>query len=91
MQGQLTIWDFLKKPLKEPAEEVAEKMNACLGTKFEKVMDDGYYLLFVYETEEHRFVINGSNKRLGFGIDNLFLAHNGYEDIKARYLRCMNN
>ena len=68
MEGQISIFDLMKSP----AEEIAEKLNNNLATSFEKVMDDGYYLLFVYSDQKHRYVIDGSRGRLGFGVDGFF-------------------
>jgi hypothetical protein len=86
MVGQISIFDIFDfKPTRELAEVVAEKMNANSDLIFNKTMDTGYYLLFVAEKDGHRFVIDGTNKNLGFGIDNFFIAHKGYDDIKTRY------
>lgn len=86
MVGQISIFDIFDcKPTRERAEVVAEKMNANSDLIFNKTMNTGYYLLFVAEKNGHRFVIDGTDNDLGFGIDNLFLAHKGYEDIRNRY------
>lgn len=86
IEGQLDLFDyFTSKPIKELAVVVAEKMNDNSDLNFKEIMNTGYYLLFVAEKNGHRFVIDGTDNKLGFGIDNLFLAHNGYVDVKERY------
>ena len=86
IEGQMSLFDyFTSNPIKELAVVVADKMNDNSDLNFKEIMNTGYYLLFVAENNGHRFVIDGTDNDLGFGIDNLFLAHKGYEDIKRRY------
>lgn len=86
IEGQMSLFDyFTSKPIKELAVVVAEKMNDNSDLNFKEILNTGYYLLFVAEKNGHRFVIDGTDNGLGFGIDNLFLAHNGYADVKERY------
>ena len=82
---QLTIFDFLKEPIKEQAEIVADRMNRECGTNFQEIMNTGYYLLYVFVTGKHRLVIDGTGGKLGFGIDGFFLSANGFDEVKKRY------
>lgn len=89
MMEQLTIFDFIKKPTKDRAEVIAERMNRELGTDFQEVMNTGYYLLYVFVTNKHRFVIDGTNGDLSFGVDGFFLGAIGFDDIAKRYREWM--
>lgn len=80
MEGQLSIFDFLK----EPTEEIADRLNKELGTNFVKIHDNGYYLLFEYIKGADRFVIDGSNNKLGLGVNGDFRPCIDYEDLKGR-------
>ena len=78
---QLTIFDLLK----EPVDEIAEKMNKTFGTDFQEAMNTGYYHIYVFVNGKHRFVIDGSGNDLCFGIDGRFLSAIGFNDIAKRY------
>ena len=78
---QLTIFDLLR----EPVDEIAERMNKTFGTDFREVMNTGYYHLYVFVTNKHRFVIDGTGNDLSFGVDGSFLGAIGFDDIAKRY------
>ena len=80
MDGQLSIFDYLK----EPTDEIVNRLNKRLGVHFVKIHDNGYYLLYEYTQGETRFTIDGSNGGLGLGINGDFRGCLDYDDIERR-------
>lgn len=87
MIGQMTIWDFLGESFNNPINEIIESINERLGLNFKQITDINtrYYRLFECYVNGHRLVIDRSGMkdsgRVGFGIDNRFLAYQSFDEL----------